>query len=64
MENKLLKFITGFRKLHGIQHSTVAMLEKWRKALDKIEHYASYLWPLVQSITIFCSQNCMSMVSL
>ena len=35
MENKLSKFITGFRKLHGIQHSMVTMLEKWSKDLDK-----------------------------
>ena len=38
MENKLSKFITGFRKLHGTQHSMVSMLEKWRKALDKKEY--------------------------
>ena len=30
-------FITGFRKLHGTQHSKATMLEKWRKALDKKE---------------------------
>ena len=38
MENKLSKFITGFRKLHGTQHAMVTMLEKWRKALDKKEY--------------------------
>ena len=37
IENKLSKFITGFRKLHASQHSIVTMLEKWRKALDKRE---------------------------
>ena len=35
MENKLSKFITGFRKLHGTQHSLVTMLKKWKNALDK-----------------------------
>ena len=35
MESKLSKFITGFRKLHGTQHSMVTMREKWRKALNK-----------------------------
>ena len=38
MENKLSKFITGFRKLHGTQHSMVTMLENWKKALDKKEY--------------------------
>ena len=38
MENKLSKFITGFRKLHGTQHSTVTMLEKLKKVLDKKEY--------------------------
>ena len=38
MENKISKFITGFRQLHGTEHSMVTMLEKWRKALDKKEY--------------------------
>ena len=38
MENKLSKFITGFIKLHGTQHSMVTMLEKWKKALGKKEY--------------------------
>ena len=38
MENKFSKFITGFRKLDGTQHSMVTMLEKWKKALDKKEY--------------------------
>ena len=54
--NKHSKFITGFRKLHGTQHTMVTVLEKWRKALDKKNISASYLWiyqrPLTQSIMI------------
>ena len=46
-ENKLSKFITGFRKLHGTQHSMVAMLEKWKKALDKRE----YIWVLFMDVS-------------
>ena len=38
MKNELSKFTTGFRKLHGTQHSMVTMLEKWKKALDKKEY--------------------------
>ena len=38
MENKLSKFTTSFRKLHGNQHSVVTILEKWRKAQDKKEY--------------------------
>ena len=46
MENKLSKFITGFRKLHGTQHAMVTMLEKWRKALDKKEYVCVLLMDL------------------
>ena len=28
MENKISKYVTGFRKSHGTQHSLVAMLKK------------------------------------
>ena len=45
MENKLSKFIAGFRKLHGTQHSMVTMLEyicvlfmDLSKAFDTINH--------------------------
>ena len=38
-ENKLSKFIRGFKKLHGtLLHSMVIMLEKWRRALVKKEY--------------------------
>ena len=35
MENKISKCVTGFRKSHGTQHSSIVMLEKWKKVLDK-----------------------------
>ena len=38
MCDKLSKYITGFRKCHGTQHSLLVMLEKWKKALDKGEN--------------------------
>ena len=38
MENKLPKFITGFRQLHRTQFSMTTMLEKWKKSLDKKEY--------------------------
>ena len=31
MEDKLSKYLTGFRKSHGTQHLLVTMLEKWKK---------------------------------
>ena len=46
MENKLSKFITGFRKLHGTQHSMVTMLEKWKKALDKKQYICNLFMDL------------------
>ena len=52
MENKLSKFITGFRKLRRTQHFLVTMLEKWKNALDK-NIFAFYFQtcqkPLIQS---------------
>ena len=30
MENKLSKYVTGFRKTHGTQHSLMIMLKKWK----------------------------------
>ena len=38
MENRISKCVTGFRKSHGTQHSLIALLEKWKKALDKEEN--------------------------
>ena len=38
IENKLSKYITGFRKSHGTQHSLMIMLEKWKNVLDKGEY--------------------------
>ena len=31
----------GFRKSHGMQHSLIVMLEKWKKALDKEENMSA-----------------------
>ena len=36
MTDKLAHSITGFRKSHGTQNSLVVMLEKWKRALDKV----------------------------
>ena len=38
MESKILKCVTGFRKLHASQHSLIVMPEKWKKALNKVEN--------------------------
>ena len=38
MQNKLSKYVTGFRKSHGTQHSLMVMLEKWKNVLDKGEY--------------------------
>ena len=37
MEDKLSKYLTGFRKSHRNEHLLVAMLEKWKKADDNGE---------------------------
>ena len=46
MENKILKCVTGFRKSYGTQHSLIAMLEKWKKALDKEENLSAIFMDL------------------
>ena len=50
MENKISKCITGFRKSHGTQHSLTAMLEKWKKVLDKEENMSAIFMDLSNTI--------------
>ena len=44
METKLSKYITGFRKLHGTQHSVVTMLEKWKKSSRQKRIYLRFIY--------------------
>ena len=46
MENKLSKYLTGFRKNHGTQHCLVTMLEKWKDVLDKGEYICALFMDL------------------
>ena len=46
METKLSKYLTGFRKNHGTQHSLVPMIEKWKNALDKGEYICALFMDL------------------
>ena len=41
MEDKLSKYLTGFRKSHGTQHLFVTMLEKCQKSVDNGEYVSS-----------------------
>ena len=53
MRDKLSKYIMGFKKCHGMQHSLLVMLEKWNKALDKRENVCTIfmdLWKALDSI--------------
>ena len=38
MENKISKCVIVFRKSHGMQHSLIVMLKKWKKAIGKEEN--------------------------
>ena len=38
MEDKLSKYITGFRKARGSQNSLITILKKWKSVLDKGEY--------------------------
>ena len=46
MESKISKCVTAFRKSHGTQYSLIAMLEKWKKALDKEEDISAIFMDL------------------
>ena len=46
MTDKLAHSITGFRKSHGTQNSLVVMLEKWKRALDKVEYISALFMDL------------------
>ena len=52
MENKLSKYITGFRELHGTQHSLMTMLEKWKNVLDKGEYVCVLFMDLSKAFDI------------
>ena len=41
MEDKLSKYLTGFRKSHRTQHLVVTMLEKWKKVVDNGEYVSA-----------------------
>ena len=41
MEDKLSKYLTGFRKSHGTQNLLVTLLEKWKKAADNGEYVST-----------------------
>ena len=49
MENKILKCVTGFRKLHASQHSLIVMPEKWKKALNKVENLSAIFMDLSEA---------------
>ena len=45
MEDKLSKYLTGFRNSNGTQHLLVTMFEKWKNAVDNGEYvYALFLY--------------------
>ena len=46
MENKISKFVTGFRDSHGTQHSLSVMLEKRKKDLEKEENMSAIFMDL------------------
>ena len=46
MTDKLAHSITGFRKSHGTQNFLVAMLEQWKRALDKGEYISALFMDL------------------
>ena len=52
MQNKLSKYVTGFRKSHGTQHSLMIMLEKWKNVLDKGEYVCVLFMDLSKAISI------------
>ena len=41
MENKISKWVTAFRISHCTQHSSINMLEKWKKAFDEKENMSA-----------------------
>ena len=41
MEDKLSKYLAGFRKSQGTQHLLLTMLEKWKKAVHNGEYVSA-----------------------
>ena len=61
IEGKLSKYIAGFRKAQGIQHSLIAMLENRENVLNKGESVRCLFLDLSKAfdtiIAIVCCQN-------
>ena len=58
MENKLSKYITGFRKSYRTQHSLMIIFEKWKNVLDKGEYICVlFTKAFIQLIMIFHWQH-------
>ena len=45
-DDKFSKFQCGFRKGYSAQHCLIVMLEKWKSAIDKNEHFGAFLTDL------------------
>ena len=50
-EDKPSKYITGFRKAHGTQHSLITTLEIWKSVLDKGEYVCCLF---IESLALMC----------
>ena len=49
MEDKLSKYLTGFRNSHGTQHLLVTMIEKWKKAVNNGEYVSALFLDLLKA---------------
>ena len=46
MEKKLTKCLAGFRKLHGIRHSLLTILEKWKRGINNAAYVSALFMQL------------------
>ena len=49
MENKLSKFLCGYRKFYSPQHALLVMVEKWKESIDKGGFAAGVLMDLLKA---------------
>ena len=54
MENKLSKFLCGYRKCYSPQHALLVMVEKWKESIDvyRVDLQLVFLWIFQRLLSI------------
>ena len=57
MDNFFSKFQCGFRKGYNTQQCLLALIEKWKSAVDKDKSFGALLTDLSKALIVFPTNN-------